>query len=579
MKKTAIILFVLAMAPFAAAKTHQFVDEQGKPVRNGTLSFYEADPKPPQVNITWPLRLAPVFADRRGKVPLELRASAVCDLYELKAQDRHAWVKAFLDALMNAPKKLWHPVILIVDEAHLFCPEKGAGESIASDAMIDLATRGRKRGFCPVFATQRLGKLRKDAASELQNVLIGGTFLDVDVKRAAETLGIPKGKDEREFAAHMKVVEPGTFIALGRAISRERVELKVGDVQTSHPKPGSAKHAAEPPPPPEKVRELLPRLADLPKEAEEKARTAVELQAKVRTLTAEVTKLQRQLTERPAAEVERIDREALAALVQGEVERTLRPIREQVRRRLGLENTIDKLQALGETLKSCLTVFDDGEHWTPKALSREAQRGLAGIVTTKPAQLVPSPAPARKITLPETDHSGYGDAGDPDGATSVTPARLRILSALAQFEAIGRPSVAKKWVAALAGASHKSSAFENNLGGLRTSGLIEYPGPGDARLTDKGRAIAPQVDPPRSAEEMLARCKQIVPPRQQNILNALAAVYPNPLDKESLAGEAKASAKSSSFENSLGSLRSAGMIEYPASGTAKLASWVMLDAA
>ena len=37
---------------------------------------------------------------------LELRASAVCDLYEMKAFDRHQWVKAFIDSLIDAPKKL-----------------------------------------------------------------------------------------------------------------------------------------------------------------------------------------------------------------------------------------------------------------------------------------------------------------------------------------------------------------------------------------------------------------------------------------------------------------------------------------
>ena len=157
---------------------------------------------------------------------LELRASAVCDLYEMPALQRHTWAQRFLASLINAPKKLWHPVMIIVDEAHIFCPEKGAGESEASDAMIDLATRGRKRGFCAVFATQRLGKLRKDAAAELQNVMIGGTFLDIDVKRAAETLGIPKGKDERDFAAHMKVVAPGTFIALAAPSPRNELSCR-----------------------------------------------------------------------------------------------------------------------------------------------------------------------------------------------------------------------------------------------------------------------------------------------------------------------------------------------------------------
>jgi DNA helicase HerA-like ATPase len=111
---------------------------------------------------------------------LELRASAVCDLYEMKPQARHEWVKKFLDAMIDAPKSLWHPCVVIADEAHVFCPEKGAGESEASDAMIGLATRGRKRGFACIFATQRLGKLRKDAAAELLNIMVGGTFIDVD---------------------------------------------------------------------------------------------------------------------------------------------------------------------------------------------------------------------------------------------------------------------------------------------------------------------------------------------------------------------------------------------------------------
>src|SRR5258707_338635 len=78
---------------------------------------------------------------------LELNASAVCDLYEMSYKLRHQWVRLFLEALINAPKNLWHPVLVIVDEAHTFCPEKGKGESEALAAMNDLVSKGRKRGF------------------------------------------------------------------------------------------------------------------------------------------------------------------------------------------------------------------------------------------------------------------------------------------------------------------------------------------------------------------------------------------------------------------------------------------------
>jgi hypothetical protein len=217
---------------------------------------------------------------------LELRANAICDIFELK-HAKHAWVRAFLSALIDASKKLWHPALIIVDEAHKFCPEGKAGQSEAADAMIDLATAGRKRGFCAIFATQRLGKLRKDASAELLNRLVGGTFEDLDVERAADELSVPRS-DRAIFRRDIKVLEAGQFFALGRAVSKERIRLTVGAILTSHPEAGSTKHAAEPPPAPEKIRALLPKLADLPKAAEEEARTLAELKQQIRGLKAQL---------------------------------------------------------------------------------------------------------------------------------------------------------------------------------------------------------------------------------------------------------------------------------------------------
>lgn len=108
-----------------------------------------------------------------------------------------------MTALVNLPKRLWHPVLVVVDEAHVFCPERGTAESGA--AVVDLATRGRKRGLCAVLATQRLSKLRKDAAAELNNVLIGRTGLDVDMKRAGDALGLPT----RSAGHTLRTLAPG----------------------------------------------------------------------------------------------------------------------------------------------------------------------------------------------------------------------------------------------------------------------------------------------------------------------------------------------------------------------------------
>ena len=245
---------------------------------------------------------------------LELHASAVCDIFELKPHERHRWVKAFLDALIDAPKRLWQPVVIIVDESHLFAPEKGAGESEASDSMISLTTRGRKRGYAAVFATQRLGKLRKDAAAELQNILVGHTFIDIDRKRAADELGVPSGtKDRAAFFDEVKLLSFGQFYGLGRAITMDRTLIAVGGVTTTHPKPGFTKRVAlEPPPPPNKVKALLPKLADLPKEAEEKAANEATLRRRVRELEHELRDTKRT---QPAAPVPQIERKRVEVSV------------------------------------------------------------------------------------------------------------------------------------------------------------------------------------------------------------------------------------------------------------------------
>ncbi|KKK50899.1 hypothetical protein LCGC14_3120410, partial [marine sediment metagenome] len=218
---------------------------------------------------------------------LELRASAVCDLYEMKESERHTWVKLFLDALINAPKKLWHPMVLILDEASDFCPEGKAGDSEASKAVSSFSRKGRKRGFCAVMATQSLATLDKKTSRHLHNRLIGPTFEDVDIERSIDLLSIPTC-DKKEFSHDIRTMEPGSFYAFGRAISQVRVLLEVGPVSTTHPDIGRSKVALKPPPPPSKIRALLPKLADLPKEAEQEAQTVAGFRKEIRSLKAQL---------------------------------------------------------------------------------------------------------------------------------------------------------------------------------------------------------------------------------------------------------------------------------------------------
>jgi hypothetical protein len=77
-------------------------------------------------------------------------------------------------------------------------------------AMTNLMCRGRKRGLAGVIATQRLAKLAKNVAAEASNFLMGRTFLDIDMARAADLLGM-----ERRQAEAFRDLERGQFMALG----------------------------------------------------------------------------------------------------------------------------------------------------------------------------------------------------------------------------------------------------------------------------------------------------------------------------------------------------------------------------
>ena len=475
----------------------------------------------------------------------------------MRPLDRHWWVKAFLEAMVNAPKKLWHPCVVVVDEAQLFCPQDG--ESKAEEAMVSLTTRGRKRGFCAVWATQRLAKVNKDATSMLLNRLVGGTFEDVDIKRALDLLSVAP-EDKRNISQQLRTLDPGWFFAFGRAVSKERKLFKVGQVETSHPRPGSAKHAAAPPPAPEKIRNLLPQLADLPAAAEEKARTIAELQRELRTVKVQLAAKER---EKPTADPKAIKAAAVNA-VQDAIAKRDKAWREQIFIYLaGLMGVLDRHH--DGLVKELVGMR---EHDFP-ALDKPVDAHVSAHVEqfTQRRKAVETLSAPRRRPLAQADNNGH-----------LSNSQLRILGALAQFEAIGRTPVPKKWIAALAGASHSSSAYGNNLGALRSGGLIDYPQPGAVALTDAGRDSAPEITPPATTAEMIERCKKIVSGSQARILDVLVDQYPRSIDKAQLAAAAGASATSSAYGNNLGALRSGGMIEYPDRGLVRAADWLFLEA-
>jgi hypothetical protein len=162
----------------------------------------------------------------------EHRVSVVLNLEGLDTEGQMRCAAAFLGGLFDAERDQWYPMLVVVDEAQLFAPA-AAGEvsdearKVSLGAMTNLMCRGRKRGLAGVIATQRLAKLAKNVAAEASNFLMGRTFLDIDMARAADLLGM-----ERRQAEMFRDLQRGHFVALGPALARRPLPVRIGPVET-----------------------------------------------------------------------------------------------------------------------------------------------------------------------------------------------------------------------------------------------------------------------------------------------------------------------------------------------------------
>jgi uncharacterized protein len=424
-----------------------------------------------------PATVASAGALARGL--LELRVSAVCDLFEMLPEERHAWVAAFIGAMVSAPKRLWLNTAVLVDEAHQFCSEKGEGESLATRPMTALASTGRKRGFGPIFATQRLAKLKKDAAAELKNLLIGLTVLDTDKDRASRHLGVAR-KNRPKFDAEIQHLEPGHFFALGPALCQQRTLVRIAGVKTTHREPGES--SADAPPPTTKIRHLLPQLSDLLN-----THTAPEEQDRP-ALLAELARLRREvqaLRERPATPPPPVVVEVPVVLEED---------------RAAVTRLFDRMEVLASTIRA--------------GLAKLPRAGASGLPPSSRPPNGEHSVPAARPVPPKSTELGGG------GKQRMVRAEREILSALA----MRHPApLTKSQLAALAGYAPGGGGFNNALSAMKTAGFIRREGD-LATITSDGLAALGQLpDRVRDGAALLDLwCSKLKPQSVGRILRWIA---------------------------------------------------------
>ncbi len=466
------------------------------------------------------VRASPATAALLCRQLMELQASAILDIYELSPPDRQKFVAAFLGELMNLPRAQWRPVLVVVDEAHEYAPQ-GGEEPPSQEPMELLVSKGRKRGYCAVFLTQRLSALSKNA-SALQNVLIGFTGLDVDVARAGAILGF-----DRRRRQELKTLEPGEFFAFGPAISREVVKVRGGEVVTYHPKPGEI--APPTPPASGELARLIAQMAAIPSAAPE----GDEEGGPGTSATSRTGPTEAEIAERVRAARE----EGWAAGADA--------ARAAARQELGpAAATLYHALANGNGGTAGLTAAEPGP--TPPAAAVETARA-PGYQAPPPAARPPRP----RAVAPE------------GGSEGLTGPQRRILFSLAWWESIGIATPLDAGVAFVAQYAPSNSSYQRALGQLRTGGMVDYPAPGARSRTPAGRAASPEVDGPRSKATLHATVLQQLTGPQRRILEPLLRAYPKEMPLDELAAASGYEESNSSFQRARGQLKTLELVTYP----------------
>jgi hypothetical protein len=454
---------------------------------------------------------------------LELDKSAVIDLYELHPQERQRFVKNFCDALVNCPKSLYHPVIIILDEAHEYVPEGKPSE--ATWAVESLASKGRKRGQRLVLASQRISKLSKNAAAECNNKLIGRASQDIDMKRAGDELGFSKEK-----LTQLRQLKPGEFFAFGPAISDEVIKVKIGEVKTSHAKVGY-KGIKKTPPPSSVIKKVLGELKDLPEEAEKEAKTIKELKEENANLKRQNTNLLRHPFQKD--------------LTPEEIEKIAMPY---------VKILVDKTKKMNIEIMTLSQTLSKIKNMIPDTLPMIDLEGIF-IVRPIPKNIFktdvskasfPIDAEVRKNGRIDSFDSPYKDMGKCEKA---------IYSFLAEDQSV---IWSKTQVAVAVGYSQNSGGFNNAISKLAASQLISR---GNGTLYIPEDALIEQ-DLIIEIDKSLSKWSAKLGACSRKIWDAMLAHHPDELwTKEQLGSETGYSPTSGGFNNSISELSALGLIE------------------
>ena len=512
-----------------------------------------------------------IFGGDHGDVPLEdgagvviadfvveSRASVILDTSHLSKTKSRRFVMEFTERLYQhkSQEQYRTPVHVFIDEADLFCPQRG-GPEIAQllGAIEDIVRRGRARGIGTSLISQRPQVVNKDVLTQCELLLCGQLIHKLDRKAVEDWVEAHDATDQMAtFMGSLASMKPGDVWAWSPSWLDifERVHIRVKRTYDSSrtPKPGevmapAAAAAVD-------LDALRGRIAETVAQA--KANDPAELRKTIADLRRQIASSGIQADAQVVASYE-------AQAVQLREERD-EALTDGTRNYIAYESEHAMRVQLHDAVQAALSA-----HGVEREL--QAVAPLVPAVTVFAGGSGGSAPPRHWYHAPG---EGKPVAGDD---TDLTPYRKALLTAVAQR--YPAPST-KSQIAVLSGKSIKSSVFGPNLSALVDAGYVIVSG-GHFEITATGRLVLGDYEAPPTGAALVDWWMSRITPGEQTFLRALVAVYPRYMARDEIARATGRSLGSSTFNPQLNDLVERQLAERDTDGTYRAAASLMEAAA
>lgn len=505
-----------------------------------------------------------IMGGKHGDIPLEPTAGAIIadvvvegtslvldlSLFDSKA-DEVRFATAFLDRLY---RKNTEPILLVVDEADVFAPQKPEkNETTMLNRMETICRRGAGRGIGVVLISQRSAALHKGCLSQTELMIAHQTTAPQDKDAIKEWVVDHGDEEQREnFLTRIPKLKTGTAITWSPSWLEiyEEVTMRRKETYDSGdaPKVGQRRRA------PKVLAQVdLERLKKHMSETIEKAK-----QEDPKLLRVEIQRLKAELAKKPAAAPALKSVPAFAqdpivkdrivevpALKPGEIRKIRKLVESIEKSRSGLGSSSKSLETAATALSQALGKSMDA---VERAKQRPQGANTCPAFVPVAQRIQPVKHVAAQTKIQKTA----------DGDLNLLAGERKMLVVLAQFH----PGVrTKSQLGSLSGYTPSGGTFSTYLSTLRKNNLIKEDHSGALSITDAGLDWfgGERPEAPTSTKELLEMWRSKLLAGERKMLDVLINNRPEPISKEELGDQSGYIATGGTFSTYLSTLRKNGL--------------------